>query len=101
MALNGLDSKQVEDAFQTALKEPAGWFLLHYTSRDAIAVLAHGCAGAEEVKNTIAKYTESSPLYGLLMWRGNRVLCKYIPAETSRLLLGKSASWRRTSYGTD
>ena len=43
-----------------------------------------------EARNALAAYAEASPLYGLLMYRRRRILIKYIPEGTSRLLQGES-----------
>lgn len=64
-------------------------FLLRYTSRDAIQVLTRGTGGAAEARSVIAAYEDKSPLYGLLLYRRRKVLLKYVPPETSRLLQGK------------
>lgn len=97
MSLNGLDSPEVQDTYQTAIAEAGGWFLLKYTSRDSVDLLARGKHGVSEARNALAAYTEASPLYGLLMYRRRRILIKYIPEGTSRLLQGmaveKRGSW--------
>ena len=63
-------------------------FLLHYISRDEVDVLQTGGGGFTEVKEAVAKYEEKSPLYGLLVYRRKKVLLKYVPQGTSRLLQG-------------
>jgi hypothetical protein len=61
-------------------------FLLKYTSRDAVEVLTRGTKGAGEARAAVAQYEEKSPLYGLLLYRRRKVLVKYVPEGTSRLL---------------
>ncbi|KAK4505590.1 hypothetical protein PRZ48_003553 [Zasmidium cellare] len=90
MSLNGLDSPDVQNAYQTAVVEAGGWFLLKYTSRDAVELLGRGKNGVSEARNAIAGYTEASPLYGLLLYRRRKILIKYIPEGTSRLLQART-----------
>ncbi|KAF2213040.1 hypothetical protein CERZMDRAFT_2931, partial [Cercospora zeae-maydis SCOH1-5] len=91
MSLNGLDTPDVNDAYQTAIAEAGGWFLLKYTSRDAVQLLAKGKHGVSEARNALAAYVEPSPLYGLLMYRRRRILIKYLPEGTSRLLQARTS----------
>jgi hypothetical protein len=63
-------------------------FLLKYTSRDAVEVLARGTGGTAEARGAVAQYEDKSPLYGFLLYRRRKVLIKYIPEGTSRLLQG-------------
>ncbi|RMZ71222.1 gpi-anchored cell surface glyco [Pyrenophora seminiperda CCB06] len=91
MSLNGLDSVEVTQAYQGALAEAGGWFLLRYTSRDAVEVLTRGTGGAGEARAAVAQYEDKSPLYGLLLYRRRKVLVKYVPEGTSRLLQARVA----------
>ncbi|KAF2848118.1 hypothetical protein T440DRAFT_177351 [Plenodomus tracheiphilus IPT5] len=91
MSLNGLDSVAVTQAYQSALAEAGGWFLLRYTSRDAVEVLTRGTGGAGEARVAVAQYEDKSPLYGLLLYRRRKVLVKYVPEGTSRLLQARVA----------
>ncbi|EXJ84476.1 hypothetical protein A1O3_05144 [Capronia epimyces CBS 606.96] len=86
MSLNGLDEVAVAEAHQTALAEAGGWFLLRYINRDTVELLKKGTGGIQEVKSVIEQYEEKSPLYGLLQYRRKRVILKYVPEGTSRLL---------------
>jgi len=70
-------------------------FLLRYTSRDSVQLLDQGKGGVHEARTAIAKYEEASPLYGLLIYRRRKVLIKFIPEGTSRLLQGMLASRMR------
>ncbi|WPH01992.1 Hypothetical protein R9X50_00484600 [Acrodontium crateriforme] len=90
MSLNGLDAADVKDAYESAIVEAGGWLLLHYVSRDSIALLARGTGGVHEARAAITKYTEVSPLYGLLIYRRRKVVIKYIPEGTSRLLQART-----------
>ncbi|PSN66085.1 hypothetical protein BS50DRAFT_554245, partial [Corynespora cassiicola Philippines] len=91
MSLNGLDDAKVAEAYQAALAEAGGWFLLKYASRDAVEILTRGAGGAAEVRTAVAQYDEKSPLYGFLLYRRRKVLIKYIPDGTSRLLQARVA----------
>lgn len=86
MSLNGLDEAPVTEAFQAALTEPGGWFLLKYIARDAVDVLSRGSGGVPEVRNAVEKYEEKSPLFGLVQYRRRKVILKFVPDGTSRLL---------------
>ncbi|KAF2745004.1 hypothetical protein M011DRAFT_528051 [Sporormia fimetaria CBS 119925] len=91
MSLNGLDDAAVTGAYQAALAEAGGWFLLRYVSRDAVEVLSRGTRGATEARAAVAQYEEKSPLYGFLLYRRRKVLIKYTPEGTSRLLQARVA----------
>ncbi|KAK5746267.1 hypothetical protein LTR17_001002 [Elasticomyces elasticus] len=91
MSLNGLDTPEVRDAYQRSIAEAGGWFLLKYTSRDSVELLGQGKGGVHEARTAIAKYEDPSPLYGLLIYRRRKVLIKFIPEGTSRLLQARTA----------
>ncbi|KAK4546404.1 hypothetical protein LTR36_002081 [Oleoguttula mirabilis] len=91
MSLNGLDAPAIQEAHQQTLVEAGGWFLLKYTSRDSVELLSRGKGGVHEARVAISKYEEPSPLYGLLIYRRRKVLIKYIPEGTSRLLQARTA----------
>ncbi|KAK3110749.1 hypothetical protein LTR53_014643, partial [Teratosphaeriaceae sp. CCFEE 6253] len=91
MSLNGLDTPDVRDAYQKAIAEVGGWFLLRYISRDSVELLGQGKSGVHEARVAIANYGEPSPLYGLLIYRRRKVLVKFIPEGTSRLLQARTA----------
>ncbi|EXJ94187.1 hypothetical protein A1O1_02580 [Capronia coronata CBS 617.96] len=86
MSLNGLDGTAVAEAHQAALAEAGGWFLLSYINRDTVELLKKGTGGIQEVRNVIEQYEEKSPLYGWLQYRRKKVILKYVPEGTSRLL---------------
>lgn len=48
------------------------------------------------MNETVKQYGEQSPLYGFINYRRRKVVLKYIPEGTSRLLQGKSGN-RRSS----
>lgn len=73
--------------------------LLKYVSRDAVDVLDRGTRGAPECRATLVQYDEKKPLYGFLLYRRRRVLVKYTPDGTSRLLLGTSTVRRSLMQG--
>ncbi|RAK71163.1 putative GPI-anchored cell surface glycoprotein [Aspergillus fijiensis CBS 313.89] len=92
MSLNGLDHPTVIEAYQTALTEAGGWFLLRYVSRDEVALLERGTGGVPDVRNAIEGYEETSPLYGFLQYRRRKVVLSYLPDGMSRLLQGARLS---------
>jgi len=51
-------------------------------------VLTRGTGGAAEARGAIAQYEDKSPLYGFLLYRRRKVIIKYVPDGTSRLLQG-------------
>lgn len=53
-------------------------------------VLKKGTGGVQEVRGVIQQYEEKSPLYGLVQYRRKKVVLKYVPGGTSRLLQGMS-----------
>ncbi|KAF1921375.1 hypothetical protein BDU57DRAFT_535059 [Ampelomyces quisqualis] len=86
MSLHGLDSASVTQAYQGALAEAGGWFLLKYASRDTLEMLTRGTGGAGEARAAVAQYDQKSPLYGFMRYRRRKVLVKYVPEGTSRVL---------------
>ncbi|KAK7737694.1 hypothetical protein SLS63_002823 [Diaporthe eres] len=66
-------------------------FLLKYTSRDEVDVLAKGSGGTVDMRNNIAQYEETSPLFGLLRYRRRNVIIKYLPEGCSRLIQARLA----------
>ncbi|KAF4307970.1 hypothetical protein GTA08_BOTSDO04073 [Botryosphaeria dothidea] len=86
MSLNGLDDAPVTEAYQSALAEAGGWFLLKYASRDAVEIFNFGAGGLSEARAAVLEYEDKSPLYGFLLFRRRKVLLKYVPEGTSRLL---------------
>lgn len=88
MSLNGLEATEVNDAYQAALGEGGGWFLLKYItgSRDEVALLDKGIGGLVELQEMVNRYEEKSPLYGFIQYRRRKVILKYIPEGTTRLL---------------
>ncbi|MCJ1462688.1 hypothetical protein MMC07_001291 [Pseudocyphellaria aurata] len=91
MSLNGLDATVVNEAYQSALAEGGGWFLLNYTTRDEVNLLGRGSGGLVEVKDAVDQYGQPSPLYGFINYRRRRVVLKYLPEGTSRLLQARVA----------
>jgi hypothetical protein len=63
-------------------------FLLKYVNRDTVELLSRGTGGVPEVREVIENYEEKSPLYGLVQYRRKKVVLKYVPDGTSRLLQG-------------
>lgn len=62
--------------------------MLKYTSRDEVGLLERGSDGLAEVKEAVNRYEEQSPLFGFIQYRRRKVVLKYIPEGTSRLLQG-------------
>ncbi|KAL5002172.1 hypothetical protein BDV10DRAFT_131438 [Aspergillus recurvatus] len=90
MSLNGLDSPAVLEAYQIALTEAGGWFLLRYVARDEIALHERGTGGVPDVRNAIENYEECSPLYGFLQYRRRKVVLSYLPEDLSRLVRART-----------
>ncbi|ETS75509.1 hypothetical protein PFICI_12453 [Pestalotiopsis fici W106-1] len=90
MSLNGLDAATVKEAYEAAVAEAGGWFLLKYASRDEIEVHCQGKNGIVEMRNAIAEYEEPSPLYGFLKYRRRNVILKYQPDDCSRLIQARA-----------
>lgn len=69
-------------------------FLLHYTARDAVDVLAQGSKGLSEMREAADSYYNDtsagprSPLYGMIDFRRRKVLLKLVVEGTSRLIQG-------------
>ncbi|KPI38371.1 uncharacterized protein AB675_12120 [Cyphellophora attinorum] len=89
MSLEGLETPAVVEAHQASIAEPTGWFLLKYAegSRDTIEVYKRGTGGVSEARDAIESYPDKSPLYGMVQHRRRKVIVKYVPDGTSRLLL--------------
>ncbi|KAJ5782487.1 hypothetical protein N7457_004261 [Penicillium paradoxum] len=90
MSLNGLDTAPVVEAYQSALADAGGWFLLHYVARDEVALHERGTGGVPDIRNAIDGYEECSPLYGFLQYRRRKVIIRYMPEGLSRLILARS-----------
>ncbi|KAF2863243.1 hypothetical protein K470DRAFT_262358 [Piedraia hortae CBS 480.64] len=90
MSLNGLDTAAVQEAYAASLADPGVWFVLKYSARDCVELLGRGKGGVHEARTTITQYTEPSPLYGLVTYRRRKVLFKYTPEGTSRLLQART-----------
>ncbi|KAK9558381.1 hypothetical protein V6Z88_004685 [Aspergillus fumigatus] len=90
MSLNGLDNPAVIEAYQSALAEAGGWFLLRYVSRDEITLLDRGTGGVPDVRSAIDSYEEISPLYGFLQYRRRKVVLSYLPEGLSRLIQART-----------
>ncbi|KAL2800436.1 hypothetical protein BJX66DRAFT_332013 [Aspergillus keveii] len=90
MSLNGLDNPTVIEAYQIALTEAGGWFLLRYVSRDEVALHERGTGGVPDVRNAIENYEECSPLYGFLQYRRRKVVLSYLPEDLSRLVRART-----------
>ena len=63
-------------------------FLLKYATRDEVELLKAGSGSVAEVRDVVGQYEDKSPLYGLVLYRRKKVLLKYLPDGTSRLLQG-------------
>ncbi|EAW13094.1 putative GPI-anchored cell surface glycoprotein [Aspergillus clavatus NRRL 1] len=90
MSLNGLDNPAVTEAYQSALAEAGGWFLLRYVSRDEITLLERGTGGVPEVRSAVDNYEEILPLYGFLQYRRRKVVLSYLPEGLSRLVKART-----------
>jgi hypothetical protein len=57
-------------------------------NRDTVELLGRGTGGVSEARVAVENYEEKSPVYGLLQYRRRKVILKYVPEGTSRLLQG-------------
>ena len=73
-------------------------FLLRYTSRDEVGLLEKGSGGLAELEEAVNRYEEQSPLYGFIQYRRRKVILKYIPDGTSRLLQGEPFPLKRPQF---
>lgn len=108
MSLNGLEAPEVKEAYQSGLSEDSGWFvsngttitkarlirfvvrfLLKYSTRHEVDLFQRGSGGLLELQEAIESYEEQSPLYGFLHYETRKVVLKYVPEGTSRLLQGE------------
>ena len=64
-------------------------FLLKYISRDEVVLLERGNGGLADVEEVVNRFGEHEPLYGFIHYRRRKVVLKYIPEGTSRLLQGE------------
>jgi hypothetical protein len=70
-------------------------FLLNYTSRDAVDVLAQGLNGVAEMREAAEKHCtpadgpSPTPLFGMIHFRRRKFLVKLILEGSSRLIQGK------------
>lgn len=63
-------------------------FLIKYKTRDEVDLLGRGSGGLSEANDTVKRYEDLSPLYGFINYRRRKVVLKFIPEGTSRLLQG-------------
>lgn len=73
--------------------------MLKYASRDEVELLGRGNGGLVELQEAVNCYKEQSPLYGFIQYRRRKVILKYIPGGTSRLLQGDSSPSCETVVG--
>lgn len=66
-------------------------FLLKNVNRDTVELLGRGTGGVNEARAAVENYEEKSPLYGLVQYRRRKIVLKYVPEGTSRLLQGVHA----------
>jgi len=55
-----------------------------------VGLLGRGIGGLGEVQEAVNAYEEQSPLFGFIQYRRRKVVLKYVPEGTSRLLQGKA-----------
>ena len=63
-------------------------FFLKYSARDEVTLHGKGNGGVSEAQDSVNGYEEDSPLYGFIHFRRRKVILKYVPEGTSRLLQG-------------
>ena len=61
-----------------------------------MGLLERGNGGLAELEEVVNRFEEQSPLYGFIQYRRRKVILKYIPDGTSRLLQGKSLVLHRS-----
>ena len=59
-------------------------------------LLERGNGGLAEIEEVVNRFGEQSPLYGFIHYRRRKVILKYIPEGTSRLLQGESPQYPPT-----
>lgn len=55
-----------------------------------MGLLEKGSGGLAELEETVDRYEEQSPLYGFVQYRRRKVVLRYIPEGTSRVLQGEA-----------
>ena len=55
-----------------------------------MGLLDKGNGGLAQVEEVVNHYEEKSPLYGFIQYRRRKVVLRYIPEGTSRLLQGNA-----------
>lgn len=75
--------------------------LLKYISRDEVVLFNRGTGGVVELREAIGQYEDHSPLYGFVLYRRRRVILKYVPEGTSRLLQGTCFTPNSHRYSSD
>ena len=58
-----------------------------------MGLLQQGSGGLKEVQEAVDRYQDHSPLFGFIQYRRRKVLLKYIPEGTSRLLQGMESKY--------
>lgn len=76
-------------------------FLLKYISREEVGLLENGSGGLAELEEVVNRYEEQSPLYGFIQYRRRKVILKYIPEGTSRLLQGEFLPFQWSQFSSD
>jgi len=66
-----------------------------------VGLLERGNGGLVEVQEAVKRYEEPSPLFGFIHYRRRKVLLKYVPEGTSRLLQGTTSMPSHTEVGHD
>ena len=66
-----------------------------------MSLLEKGNGGLAELEEAVNHYEEQSPLYGFIQYRRRKVILKYIPEGTSRLLQGKSLLFHQSQSFSD
>lgn len=66
-----------------------------------MGLLDKGNGGLAELEEVVNRYEEQSPLYGFIQYRRRKVILKYIPEGTSRLLQGEPLLFHRSQFSPD
>ena len=63
-----------------------------------MGLLGKGSGGLAELQEAVNRYEEQSPLYGFIQYRRRKVILKYIPEGTSRMLQGEAFIFQRPPF---
>ena len=65
-----------------------------------MGLLGKGSGGLAELEEAVNRYEEQSPLYGFIQYRRRKVILRYIPEGTSRILQGEALIFQRPPFSS-